>query len=84
MENRRYTMIKVLLFSYLRDVIGFDSLEIDKEEMSVEQIKQYIIEKYGVEQLKTVMVAINEEFVMNNDYAKAGDIVALIPPVSGG
>ena len=30
------------------------------------------------------MVAVNEEFVMNEEMIKAGDIVALIPPVSGG
>ena len=29
------------------------------------------------------MVAVNEEFVMNEEMIKAGDIVALIPPVSG-
>ncbi len=31
-----------------------------------------------------VMVAVNEEFVINEEMIKVGDIVALIPPVSGG
>ncbi len=30
------------------------------------------------------MFAINEEYAVDEDVVKAGDIVALIPPVSGG
>jgi sulfur-carrier protein len=30
------------------------------------------------------MVAINEEYANEDDKIKSGDIVALIPPVSGG
>ena len=38
---------------------------------------------YCLQSLDKVMVAVNEEFVMNEEMIKAGDIVALIPPVSG-
>ncbi len=52
--------------------------------MTVGQLNEWLKDSYHLQSLDTVMVAINEEFVTNEEMIKAGDIVALIPPVSGG
>lgn len=76
--------MKVLLFSYLRDEVGAESIQIERDELSVKGIKEYIIETYGVKTLASVMVAVNEEYATDTTIVKAGDVVAFIPPVSGG
>ncbi|WP_433772489.1 molybdopterin converting factor subunit 1 [Bacillus wiedmannii] len=78
-------MITILLFANLREEVGLDRLvNLEKEEMNVGQLKNWLKESYHLQSLDTVMVAVNEEFVTNEEMIKTGDIVALIPPVSGG
>ncbi|WP_434682859.1 molybdopterin converting factor subunit 1 [Bacillus sp. PM5] len=78
-------MITILLFANLREEAGLDRFVIsEKEEMTVQQLKEWLKASYGLQSLDKVMVAVNEEFVTNEEMIKAGDIVALIPPVSGG
>ncbi|PEQ09077.1 molybdopterin converting factor subunit 1 [Bacillus toyonensis] len=78
-------MITILLFANLREEVGSDQLIIsEKKETTVGQLNEWLKDSYHLQSLDTVMVAINEEFVTNEEMIKAGDIVALIPPVSGG
>lgn len=87
-ENQRRKnekMITILLFANLREEVGSDRLVIsEKQEMTVQQLKEWLKVSYCLQSLDKVMVAVNEELVMNEEMIKAGDIVALIPPVSGG
>lgn len=87
-ENRRRKnekMITILLFANLREEVGSDRFVIlEKQEMTVQQLKEWLKASYSLQSLDKVMVAVNEEFVTNEEMIKAGDIVALIPPVSGG
>ncbi|PEJ47842.1 molybdopterin converting factor subunit 1 [Bacillus wiedmannii] len=88
MENRRRKnekMITILLFANLREEVGSDRLVIlEKKKMTVQQLKEWFKVSYCLQSLDRVMVAVNEEFVTDEEMIKAGDIVALIPPVSGG
>ncbi|USK95268.1 molybdopterin converting factor subunit 1 [Bacillus tropicus] len=78
-------MITILLFANLREEVGLDRFVIsEKEEMTVQQLKEWLKASYGLQSLDRVMVAVNEEFVTNEEMIKTGDIVAFIPPVSGG
>lgn len=78
-------MITILLFANLREEVGSEKLVIiEKREMNVQQLKKWLEDKYQLQMLNKVMVAINEEFVTDEEIVKAGDIVAFIPPVSGG
>ncbi|MEK4497642.1 molybdopterin converting factor subunit 1 [Bacillus anthracis] len=78
-------MITILLFANLREEVGLDRFVIsEKEEMTVQQLKEWLKASYGLQSLDKVMVAVNEEFVTNEKMIKTGDIVAFIPPVSGG
>ncbi|AAT55666.1 molybdopterin converting factor subunit 1 [Bacillus anthracis] len=88
MENRRRKnekMITILLFANLREEVGLDRLVIsEKQEMTVQQLKGWLKANYCLQSLDRVIVAVNEEFVTNEEMIQAGDIVAFIPPVSGG
>lgn len=78
-------MITILLFANLREEVGSDQLVIiEKQEINVHQLKEWLKDNYHLQSLDKIMVAINEEFVIDEDIVKAGDTVAFIPPVSGG
>ena len=56
-----------------------------KKGSSIEQLKQYFIEEYDeLSKYHNFSVAVNEEYVEAGYILKSNDIVALIPPVSGG
>ncbi|WP_457640614.1 molybdopterin converting factor subunit 1 [Persephonella sp.] len=79
--------VKVLYFSSLKDKlkISQETVEI-KENSTVSDFITYLknvhpeIEK----NLDSIMVAVNEEYTSQDHILKEGDVVALIPPVSGG
>lgn len=77
-------MNKVLFFAHLRDAVGQESLQLEAAGKTVAQLKAEIAEKYKLEKMETVMTAINEEFAMNEEIIQKDDVVAFIPPVSGG
>ncbi|MEY8349465.1 molybdopterin converting factor subunit 1 [Bacillus cereus] len=77
-------MITILLFANLREKVGSDRLVIEKQEVRVHQLKEWLRDRYHLQALDRVMTAINEEFVIDEDTVLDGDIVAFIPPVSGG
>jgi len=77
-------MITILLFAHLQDEIGQRELKLDITEITVKDLKQTLTESYHLTQMETTMVAVNEEYALEYDIIHAGDVVALIPPVSGG
>ncbi|PMC35130.1 molybdopterin converting factor subunit 1 [Bacillus sp. UMB0899] len=77
-------MIKVLLFAHLQEKVGQESISIDINRATVKDIREYMFSTYDLGTLENVMVAVNEEYALDEDLVKAGDVVAFIPPVSGG
>ncbi|MBM7663061.1 molybdopterin synthase sulfur carrier subunit [Bacillus mesophilus] len=77
-------MIQVLLFANLKDQAGSEKITIDEQQVTVKELLEILKEKYSLTNLGQVMVAINEEYSFDDDIVKSGDVVALIPPVSGG
>ncbi|WP_456275312.1 molybdopterin converting factor subunit 1 [Bacillus sp. AK128] len=77
-------MIQVLLFANLKDQAGSEKLTIEATQLTVKELLQTLEEKYSLTSLEQVMVAVNEEYSVGEDIVKSGDVVALIPPVSGG
>ena len=78
--------ITVLLFGIIRDVIGENTLKLDLEKaISIGQFKQDLLKKYNdLQQYSNFSIAVNEEYVDLNYVLQPNDVVALIPPVSGG
>lgn len=77
-------MIKILLFAQLQEKVGKEQLEVDGDQLSVQELKQFLHREYQIPGLDQVMTAINEEYALDDDLVKSGDTVAFIPPVSGG
>jgi molybdopterin synthase sulfur carrier subunit len=78
-------MFTVLFFAGIREEMGLDELKIvEKNDLTVHQLKQYLQDKYNLSSFSQVMTAINESFVTDEEVIKDQDIIAFIPPVSGG
>lgn len=77
-------MITVLFFAHLQEMAGTERMTIQANEMTISTLKNKLVEEYQLKNLDQIMFAINEEYANEDDVIKAGDTVALIPPVSGG
>ncbi|SEN45688.1 molybdopterin synthase subunit MoaD [Mesobacillus persicus] len=77
-------MNKILFFAHLRDEVGEESVQLEVAGKTVAEVKAIVAEQYKVAKLDTAMTAINEEFAPNEEVIQDGDVIALIPPVSGG
>ncbi|CAN7257727.1 molybdopterin converting factor subunit 1 [Rossellomorea sp. LjRoot5] len=77
-------MIKVFLFAHLQERAGRHEVTIDKGELTVRELKERLMDEYHLPSLESVMVAVNEQYSLEDEVISAGDVVALIPPVSGG
>ena len=78
--------ITILLFGILRDVIGENSLHRELASgTTLNDLRQELVETYAqLEQYKNYSIAVNESYAESNYIIKENDVVALIPPVSGG
>jgi sulfur-carrier protein len=77
-------MITLLLFAHLQEEVGQDKLLLEVDDITVKELKALLNKDYNLTQIEQVMIAINEEYALEEDVIKSGDTVALIPPVSGG
>ncbi|UCZ51993.1 molybdopterin converting factor subunit 1 [Bacillus shivajii] len=78
-------MIRILLFAELEEIVGQREITIEKSEMKIADIRNHLLENNeGLNGIKHAMAAVNEEFADNETTVKDGDVVAFIPPVSGG
>lgn len=77
-------MNKVMFFAHLRDAVGAEFLSLSVSGKTVAEVKVMLVESYPVLKLDAVMTAINEEFATNDEVINDGDVIAFIPPVSGG
>jgi sulfur-carrier protein len=77
-------MITILLFAHLQEQFGTDKITINETELTVTALKEKLEKEYNWDQGQRVMIAINEEYAVDEDMITEGNVVALIPPVSGG
>ncbi|MGE0135618.1 MAG: molybdenum cofactor biosynthesis protein MoaE [Dehalococcoidia bacterium] len=80
--------VKVMLFAGLRELLGSELDErFEGDSVTVSEFRLRLGERYPQlgPHLECAAIAVNEEYVRDGDTAiRAGDVVALIPPVSGG
>ena len=78
-------MISVKLFGIAKEIVGSNTLNIEQELGTVDDLLTYLKSKYPrFKDLTSLLVAINDEYANATDRIKSEDEVALIPPVSGG
>ncbi len=75
-----------MFFGITRDIVKNSTIEFElADDTTINKFQKILFEKYsGLTDIKNYAFAVNEEYV-NADYLiKVGDVVAVIPPVSGG
>jgi molybdopterin synthase sulfur carrier subunit len=79
-------MIKVMLFAGIAEKAKQNQLQIEEDGLSIRDLRSWLSEQYPSisEDITQAMVAVNEEFVDESTLLQAHDVVAIIPPVSGG
>ncbi|MBU0438170.1 molybdopterin converting factor subunit 1 [Staphylococcus succinus] len=77
--------MKVLYFAEIKEILEKDVEDINLNyDITVEDFIIDLFKRYPSISDKKFQVAVNEEFVKNDDIVRPNDIIALIPPVSGG
>ncbi|MBO6516332.1 MAG: MoaD/ThiS family protein [Bacteroidia bacterium] len=78
--------MKVLTFGITREIIGAAEITLSGNSVtSVEQLRSVLTERYPkLSQLNSLAIAVNEVYANDEIQLNEEDVVALIPPVSGG
>ena len=77
---------KIKAFGISKEIIGSKLLELELPEgCTVLDLKKELFQKYSAFiDLKSLYIALNNEYADEMAVLKEGDEIALIPPVSGG
>jgi len=78
--------LDILLFGITTDLLGTSSVQLTlAENNTVADLKSVLKTNYpSLQKLKSYAVAINETYATDDAVLKPNDVVAIIPPVSGG
>lgn len=78
--------IKTLFFGISTDLVGANSLEMElSENATVGSFKNQLQQEHPqLTQLNSYAIAVNENYASDDAKLKENDVVAIIPPVSGG
>jgi len=78
--------LKVLLFGISKDLLGTTSLVFSiSPNTTVLEFKTQLQKEYPqLSEINSYAIAINESYATNEIVLKENDLIAIIPPVSGG
>lgn len=78
--------IQVLFFGITTDLLATSSLELEIDaSLKVVDFKTLLMQKYPkLENLNSYAIAVNETYAEDDLLLKENDVIAVIPPVSGG
>ena len=78
--------LKILFFGIVRDIVGENSIDLNvSADISVVNMQQILKKEYsGLTDIENYAIAVNEEYVSEEYKLTDNDVVAIIPPVSGG
>ncbi len=79
-------MVELLYFAGLKEIVGREREQLPVQSLSVQELLGWVRDTYSgfPSDPGAVLVAVNEEYAQLDDKITAGDVVAFIPPVSGG
>ena len=78
--------ITILNFGITKEIIGTNELTFALQNgNSVADLRQHLYENYpNLKALRSLAIAVNQEYASENQLIQSSDEIALIPPVSGG
>ncbi|MDG2193429.1 MAG: molybdopterin converting factor subunit 1 [Polaribacter sp.] len=78
--------LQLLFFGIVSDVLKTSSLEIElANTCSVQHLKAQLVAMYPVlKNMDSYAIAVNETYATDTTTLQENDVVAIIPPVSGG
>lgn len=78
--------VEILAFGATRDIVGGSSFKVSlAQDDSVADLKNQLYEQYPkMRKLRSLMVAVNNEYAEDDLQLSGKEEIALIPPVSGG
>jgi len=79
-------IVEIMAFGITKDIVGQTILNFELPEgSSVKELKEKLAESYPkIQALKSLLIAVNEEYGDETHILSEKDEIALIPPVSGG
>lgn len=78
--------ITVLFFGISSDLVTENKVDLTLDKtISIAEFRTHLQEVYpALENIKTYALAVNEAYATDDVLLKSNDVVAIIPPVSGG
>lgn len=78
--------IQILFFGITTDLVGSNSMTFKLfEKATIKELKEQLILNYsGLMNIHEFAIAVNEAYAEDELILNNGDVVAIIPPVSGG
>ncbi len=80
------TTLRIKAFGITRDIVGSRELTLELgDQKTVSGLKKILAEKCpSIKGLKSLVIAVNNEYANDSQPLTESDEIALIPPVSGG
>lgn len=78
--------LQILLFGIASELVSANSLTIEMPtDASVSDLRTLLVTKYPqLDKMSSYAIAVNEVYTSNETILKENDVIAIIPPVSGG
>ena len=78
--------IKILFFGIATDLVGKNSFDFKlKDKATIADFKKELQSNFSnLRELNSYAIAVNESYASDDALLKENDVVAIIPPVSGG
>jgi molybdopterin converting factor subunit 1 len=77
--------LRIKAFGVTKEILGGREIAFENEGQTVAQLRKNLISKYpALAGLKSIMIAVNNNYAEDDIILRPTDEVALIPPVSGG
>jgi molybdopterin synthase sulfur carrier subunit len=77
--------IKIKAFGITKEIVGAREFVLDLDGQTVAQLRARLTANYpALASLKSLMIAVNNNYAEDSEVLQHTDEIALIPPVSGG
>jgi sulfur-carrier protein len=76
---------KVKAFGITKEIVGSRDMIFEEDVQTVADLRKALEKKFpALSSLKSLFIAVNNEYAEENQSIRESDEIALIPPVSGG